>query len=100
MEYTVTISDDAQAGYEYQAGVEGTTEQALIDKFAEEKGVSYWHNMKRAQTAEVVKAIEKHPEAYLDAVLAIKAVKDAEDEAARKKAAEEAAKLEELEGKA
>ena len=80
-EYTVTISDESKAGYDYEATRTGAVVKDLISQFAEEKGISYLYDSKRAKVQDMAQAIEKHPEAYEAAVTAIKAVKDAEDEA-------------------
>jgi hypothetical protein len=75
----ITISTEAQVGYDYIAAKEGITASELITKTVEERGLGFAQDKVRGETEALLRAVEKNPTAYKKSIEAIKVVEDAKE---------------------
>jgi hypothetical protein len=75
----LTISTEAQAGFDYIAVKEGVTAADLITKFVEEKGLGFAQDKARGELEAIIAAVVKNPAAYKASIEAIKVVEDAKE---------------------
>lgn len=79
MKHTIIITEAAQEGYEYQAGINGESVEALINRRAEEIGINYVFGKRGAELNQMIEKISKNPAAYK---ASIEAIAEAEQESA------------------
>ena len=75
----LTITTEAQDGFDFIAGLEKTTANALIAKTVEDRGLSYLQDKKRIALTDLLSKVEKNPTAYKASIEAI-AIIEAEKE--------------------
>jgi len=71
MDYTVKLTEAAQAGFDYRASITGETVEDMIQRRVEEIGVSFSHDLKRAKVQELITKIQDDPDAYIDVITPI-----------------------------
>jgi len=67
-DYTITLNETEQAGFDYQSSISGESVQDMIQRRASEIGVALNYDFKRAKVQDLIQKIQDDPDAYADAI--------------------------------
>lgn len=68
MSYTITLTTEQQAGFDFQSALTGEAVADMIQRLIGEKGMSYFADKKRHDVEEMMRKIQLQPDAFKVAV--------------------------------
>jgi uncharacterized protein (DUF342 family) len=69
----ITLSENAQTGFDYIAAKEEKTVEALVSEIMERQGQAFYEDKGREETQVLLKKVESNPSAFKDSIETIHA---------------------------